>query len=324
MTATVSVVMPMYDSARTVAAAVSSVLWQTYERLELVVVDDGSNDGSAALVAAFRDSRLRLVRQANAGAAAARNRGLAEASGELVSFVDSDDLLLPKHLEALVDTWQAAGAGAVATANAYFLLPGGISSSKVRHRGRFPAPAQQRLALLQQNFVSPMSLLSRSVLDAIGTFDTTLARNEDWDLWLRAVFSGHPVVHQPRPLALYNWSGTGLSTDLDLVFADEDVILRRMARRRDLAPEERRYLERRLGSVPPRQLAIKGDVELRAGRYRQAGQNYAAAAALCPAERMLVRKARLLNVAPLIIGPALRRRQVRGEAALGLESHSIR
>lgn len=101
----VSVVMPAYDRAATIGPAVRSVLAQTYGNLELLVVDDGSRDGTAEVVEelAAGDPRLRLIRlPANEGRSAARNRGIDEARGEFVTFIDSDDLYAPGRLERLV------------------------------------------------------------------------------------------------------------------------------------------------------------------------------------------------------------------------------
>jgi glycosyltransferase involved in cell wall biosynthesis len=93
-----SVVVPLYNKAPYVRRTLESVAGQTLEDLEVIVVDDGSTDGSAEAVAAFTDSRFRLVRQSNAGPGAARNRGLAEVTAPYVAFLDADDCWLPHFL----------------------------------------------------------------------------------------------------------------------------------------------------------------------------------------------------------------------------------
>src|SRR3954454_11720136 len=130
----ISVVMPAYQAERTVGAAVSSVLSQTYGDLELVVVDDGSTDATGANAEAHPG--VRVVRQENAGVAEARNRGIAEARGELVTFCDADDILLPRHVEALLAVQERSGG--IATSNCYWLFDGGIHPSKRRYKGGFP------------------------------------------------------------------------------------------------------------------------------------------------------------------------------------------
>jgi glycosyltransferase involved in cell wall biosynthesis len=318
MTPRVSVVMAAFNSAATVGAAVSSVLWQTYPDVELVVVDDGSHDATADIVAGFRDPRVHLVRQANAGAANARNAGLALASGELISFLDSDDLIFARHIEALVAAW-AGDRKVIATANSYWLLPGGIDPAHTRHKGRFPTGPTQRLSLIEQNFLSPMSLFHRSLLEDVGPFDPELRRSEDWEFWLRAVFAGYRVVHQPRPLSLFSWSPSTMSTARALVQESELTILRRLAARSDLTAREQAYLARRLACPFPRELANRGDAALRERRYAESARDYAGAAELLPSETRLVRKARLMGAAPRIVGPLLRSRQLRRESALGFD-----
>ncbi|PRY18439.1 glycosyltransferase involved in cell wall biosynthesis [Kineococcus rhizosphaerae] len=315
----VSVVMAAWNAATTVAAAVSSVLWQTYPAWELVVVDDGSTDSTADLVSAFDDPRITLVKQENAGAGSARNAGMEAARGDLITFLDSDDVMLGRHLEALVERL-GDRTRAIVTANSYWLLPGGIDPSHTRHKGRFPAVPHQRLSLLEQNYLSPMSLFRRELLEDVGGFDTTLHRSEDWDFWLRAVFAGHEVVHQPRPLALFRWGQSSMSTNRDLVFDAERTILEGMSSRDDLRDDERAYLRRRLASPPPRLLSNEGDAALRGRQYARAAQRFAAAADLSPSETMLVRKAQLMKLAPRLAGPLLRARQVRRENALAFDA----
>src|ERR1035437_1378650 len=99
---TTSVIIPLYNKANHICRAVKSVLGQTHADFELIVVDDGSTDGSGDRVREFVDRRIHLFRQTNAGASAARNRGVSEARGELVAFLDADDEWMPDFLETVM------------------------------------------------------------------------------------------------------------------------------------------------------------------------------------------------------------------------------
>ncbi|MEA3020054.1 MAG: hypothetical protein QOI47_1578 [Actinomycetota bacterium] len=321
MTPRVSIVMPAHRAAATIGAAVSGVLTQTCTDLELIVVDDGSDDATAAIVAAHDDDRVRLVRQDNRGVAAARNRGVAEATAPLIAFCDADDILLPGHVDALLRLERPRS---IVTANAYWLLPGGISPSKLRHRGAFPAPSSQRMAILEVNFVSTMSLFAKALVAEIGPFDESLQRAEDWDFWLRAVFAGYTIVHQPAPHALYRWTATSLSASRPEMDADVRRVIERAARRTDLQDDERAYLRRRLAGPDPRQLYRDAEQALREGRHREAAELYGRAAALVPHEQLLVWTARLMRLAPPLVGRVLQRRQRAKEDALGFDEGHVR
>lgn len=319
MSPRVSVVIPAYNAAETVGGAISSVLSQTYTDVEVVVVDDGSRDGTGAVAATFP---VRVVVQENGGVSAARNRGVAEAQGELIAFCDADDVLLPRHLEALLAIQERDGG--IATSNCYWLFPGGIHPSRTRYKGRFPKPEQQRRAILEQNFVSTMSLFPKVLADELGPFDPQLSVAEDWDFWLRAIYAGHAISLQPEPLALYRWGTTGLSADPARMDEHAAAVLRKAAARDDLRPEERAYLERRLAGPGPAELGRRGDEALRDRRYREAARSYRDAAALCPSEHALVRKARVMRLAPRLVGPFVRSRQLRIEQAVGFEEGHVR
>lgn len=316
----ISFVMPAYNAQETVGAAISSVLQQTHRDVELVVVDDGSTDATGSIVASFPD--VRVVRQENAGVAAARNRGIEEASGELIAFCDADDILFPEHLAALFEVWERHGG--IATANSLWLFPGGVHPSRRRYKGGFPAPDRQRLAILQQNFVSTLSLFPKALVEEIGPFDTDLAVAEDWDFWLRAIYAGHRVSLQPKPLSLYRWGASGLSADPGRMDEHVRKLLKRALEREDMEPEERAYLKRRLAGPGPAALGRRGDEALRAGDYVTASASYREAAALCPTEPRLVWKARVLRFAPRLVGPLVRKRQVGIERRVGFEEGHVR
>jgi glycosyltransferase involved in cell wall biosynthesis len=318
----VSVVIPAFDAQTTIGAAISSALWQTYDDLEVVVVDDGSNDATGRIAAAFGEP-VRVVTQENRGVAAARNRGIAEAQGELIAFCDADDVLLSRHLEALVATYDRSRDG-IATSNCYWLFPNGLHPSRIRYKGGFPKPERQRLAILQQNFVSTMSLFPKALADELGNFSTDLDVAEDWDFWLRAIYSGARVALQPRPLALYRWGSESLSAAPARMDAHAEAVLRRAAERDDLSVEERGYIDRRLSGPGPAELGRAGDEALRAGRYREAAASYRRAADLVPAESRLVWKARVLRAAPWLTGPLVRRRQLRIEDVIGFDEGHVR
>jgi glycosyltransferase involved in cell wall biosynthesis len=162
--------------------AIASVLAQSYRDFELIVVDDGSTDGTAELPACC-DERLTLVRQDNRGVSAARNAGIRHSHGELVAFLDSDDEWLPDKLDRQVGCSGSGQPDFICHTDEVWLRDGKIVPQKKIHSkqgGRFFERALERC------LISPSSvMLSRSLLDRIGWFDEDLLAAEDYDLWLR-------------------------------------------------------------------------------------------------------------------------------------------
>lgn len=178
----VSVVMPMFNRASVVSEAVASVLAQVYDRFELIVVDDGSTDDSAAVVAGFTDPRIRLIRlPQNAGVTVARNTALRAAAGEIIAYLDSDNTWDPRFL--------AAHVGALADLPQADLIYSGV----MLYTGQDRAPHAVRYghfhpALLEnQNYIDNNVIVHRrALLTRMGDFDEGLRRYVDYDLILRA------------------------------------------------------------------------------------------------------------------------------------------
>ncbi len=280
----VSVVVPAYNSCDTLGGTLTSVLTQTYPRVELIVVDDGSTDETPALLAAY-GARLRHTRQENAGLSATRNAGARLATGDLVAFVDADDMLLPQYLERLVTLWQRAGGGRRAAAsNAYFLRSEGISAFRTMAASHFPPQKDQRLAILQGNFLSAFMMFPTDVYLELGGCDETLRCAEDWDLWLRAIYADVEALFQPKPQALYRWRPGSLSAHADAMAQAEDRLLQRAQEEYGPGMDERcrEFLTRRMRSGSPRVLQRQAEQALLRGEYGQARRLFGQASSMVP------------------------------------------
>jgi glycosyltransferase involved in cell wall biosynthesis len=212
----VSVVIPTYRHADFVLDAVCSALTQTYEPLEVIVVDDGSPDDTAARLAPLAESgRIRYVRQPNAGVAAARNRGAALARGEYLAFFDDDDLLYPDALAwrvaalerdpALAFVYGACAPFADGTAPA----PPPVES--VDRAVGAVRPLDPLRYLVRCHMVTPgQAVIRRDAFEAVGGFDASFWGADDWDLWLR-LLERYGAGHSPRAALAYRLHGHNAS-----------------------------------------------------------------------------------------------------------------
>jgi glycosyltransferase involved in cell wall biosynthesis len=181
----VSVVIPTHNRARVVGRAIRSALAQTYQALEVIVVDDGSTDNTTEVVNGIRDERVRYIRHdRNLGGGAARNTGIGAANGQYVAFLDSDDEWMPQKLWRQIHVLEEAGPSLGAVCTGFVAVDG---RGDVR-RTRIPRPRDmERDELLAGNRVGTAStvLARRALLEAIGGFDTSLTSCQDWDMYLR-------------------------------------------------------------------------------------------------------------------------------------------
>jgi glycosyltransferase involved in cell wall biosynthesis len=212
----VSVVIPTYNRAHTVGDAVASVLAQRFEGLEVIVVDDGSTDGTRERLAEVRDGRLRYVMGRHAGVAAARNLGVKHARGELIAFLDSDDLWRPDKLASEVAFLERhPEADAVFTdlekldgGRSYpsFMRETAVFAEHLRRRGHpeslLLSTREMRLILLEEVPVKPSALtVRRRAFEQAGAFDETWSSSEDWEFLLRFA-RAHRLGYIDRPLAV--------------------------------------------------------------------------------------------------------------------------
>ena len=234
MTPRVSVVIPVFNGERFVADAVKSALAQSLRELEVIVVDDGSEDSTPDVVDALSDDRIRYVRQENQGLAGARNRGIEEAGADLIAFLDADDLWFPckltKQLAGMrsdavvysdVAFWDAATGRVIGPYEVFDRFPG--------DRSKFSGDIL--LGLLGQNFVHPSSVvLHRDRLQEVGPFDPGLLLVEDWDLWLRLA-ERVPFRRVDAPLVLVRRRADSLQSDATGMTACAEIVLQRAAHR---------------------------------------------------------------------------------------------
>jgi glycosyltransferase involved in cell wall biosynthesis len=201
VTPAISVVIPAYNAMRFLPAAVESASAQSFRDFEILLVDDGSTDGIAGFAAGYDDPRLRLIRQANRGVSAARNRGVAEARGEFVAFLDADDLWDPPKLERQRALLAADPRAGLCHTGIRFIDEHGRDIGRPQIAAR---PVQHWADVVRENPVACGStpLVRTACLREAGPFDEALRFAEDWDMWIR-VAARHRFLAIRTPLTAY-------------------------------------------------------------------------------------------------------------------------
>ncbi len=199
----VSVIIPVYNAEPFLTQAIESVLAQTYRPLEVIVVDDGSTDGSAAVAASFGDS-IRRVRQPNQGAAVARNTGLGMARGAYIAFLDADDWWSDHALQVQVEQMQANPSADIVMGYTQLMQPAAREGGELAFRP-FADP---------WHLLSPgSSLFRRAVFDKVGLFDAAMPPCEDFDWFMRARECGVTIVVHREVVQYYRIHGRNISSD---------------------------------------------------------------------------------------------------------------
>ncbi|TWT23083.1 glycosyltransferase [Luteimonas marina] len=235
-----SVIIPTWNRRDLIARAIDSVLAQTRPVDEIIVVDDGSTDGTGEYLAARYGERIACVRQANAGVSAARNRGLAMARGHYIALLDSDDEWLPEKTQRQVAFLDANPGIGLVLCDVMRMAPDGSMIDVFDRRRQIPEDGPALRWVLRDPALAPLSvLMRREVYEDVGGFDETLRTAEDLDFHLR-VAARWPIGVVGEPLARALRGHDGLSA----LASTEDDYIRVMERAAEaaigLVPEDDR------------------------------------------------------------------------------------
>jgi len=195
----VSVVIPAFNSEQYIAECINSVLTQTYQNFEIIIIDDGSSDNTVNIVSAYKNDKIRLFHQKNSGSGAARNHGVKQASGTWIAFIDADDIWLPDKLQKQLElcsnqVWSHT--------DLFFLgdiYPKHTKTTELtsKHSGYILKN------LLVENSIGTSSvIIDKDIFQEFGGFNTGLRALQDWDLWLR-VAEKYEICYLDEPLVYY-------------------------------------------------------------------------------------------------------------------------
>jgi glycosyltransferase involved in cell wall biosynthesis len=231
---TFTVVVPAYNAEQTLAATIDSVLGQTEQDFELLIIDDGSTDGTLELARSLAsDPRIQVINQSNKGLAGARNTGIAAARGGYVAFLDSDDLWMPDFLAATGAALDADPGAAFAYTDGWALddRRGLLRRATVMARQRPPVPPPRDAAdflseLIKRNFVLAEATVRMTALAEVGSFVESLRAVEDYELWLRLLSHGYRAVRPPGLLLIRRDHEASMSKDIVLMYTATREVMR--------------------------------------------------------------------------------------------------
>ncbi|MFN0178291.1 MAG: glycosyltransferase [Gemmatimonadales bacterium] len=221
----VSVVIPAFDAAETIEETLASLLAQTHADWEAIVVDDGSRDRTAAIAEEFarRDSRIRLVRQPNAGEAGARNTGIAAAAGDWLLFLDADDWISPDHLARMTGALAADP-----TLDAVHCRYARVAGNGVQIVESYLPPEGDMFSVWARRSAFPVHacVARKALIDSVGGFDRSFIKSTDWDLWQRVARTGARFGAVREVLAFYRMRPNAASLDAHRMLVDGLRVLR--------------------------------------------------------------------------------------------------
>lgn len=210
----VDIIIPSYNSRQWVCDSIESVLKQTYDNIQIIVVDDGSTDGTGELLKKKYAGRIQYVSQANSGLSGARNTGILHANGEFIQFLDADDTLHPDKLRLQVEVLMSNPAYSIVYSDFEYFSDEepkktwpSLQAYKVKCHN-----SDVLFSFLSGNFiVCHAALIRKKALLNVGMFDESLRACEDFDLWIRFAALGHKFVYLDHVLAYYRQHDSSMS-----------------------------------------------------------------------------------------------------------------
>jgi glycosyltransferase involved in cell wall biosynthesis len=219
-----SVIIPLYNNEKEIARAIDSVLNQTWKEFELIVVNDGSTDNSASIVKQYYDHRIKLIQQPNSGPGAARNRGIKEAIGKIVAFLDADDEWKPEHLKRAMHVlkelknlrWYSAG------------YERRTKDGKLTRRLVYRRQLEKGLFI--ENFFDAFEkyeffctctiVVKKTVFEHVGFFDENKLHGEDTEMWIRIALK-YPEMGYSKKIGAVNWVNSESLTMKECILTPE-------------------------------------------------------------------------------------------------------
>lgn len=253
---TVSVVIPTYNRAYCLGDAIESVLAQSFQDYELIVVDDGSTDGTDKVVKIYGEI-VRLIRQANDGVSSARNAGIRAAKGSWIAFLDSDDIWEPDKLKIQMGDLKAKPEAVVHIVDTIFVISDQDKRSLFEMRGMhtefMQRPIRERplIDVLRIGFPSPTWVVQRKTIETAGYFDTALRISEDTDLLARVAMEGPFLINCYPGCKVRRLADSSSLTDL---YLEEDLdnllhIYSNLKKDPRLTTEERHFMRSLTGGI---------------------------------------------------------------------------
>ena len=268
----VSVIMPSYNTANLIAASLDSVLMQTFSDFEIIVVNDGSPDTTELeKVLAPYLNRIVYIKQENKRAAGARNTAIGIARGEFLAFLDSDDLWLPDHLASQIRLFEENPALDLVYCNC---LSVGDPARPHEFMQRCPSHGPATfLSLVMEDCQIPISTVvaRKSALVRAGLFDESLARCDDYDMWLRAAFHGAKIGYTQRVQARLTDGRRGSLGASSAKMAEACwKILQKTEQTLPLTDNDRDVVQKRANEIHARYLLEEGKFQLYQGQFDKA------------------------------------------------------
>ena len=240
----ISIIIPAYNAESTIKSTIESVQKQSFSDFELIIINDGSTDRTLEIVQEIKDSRIKLFCYRNGGLSIARNRGIKQATGDYIAFLDADDLWTKDKLEKQLAVLEANPSAGVAYSQ----------TSYIDEQGNFlyncnPVSFENNVLgeLLLTNFLQNGSnpLIRRQAIKKVGEFDLALKSSEDWDYYLRLAIH-YPFCVVPEYQILYRKTSTNMSSNVELMKQTSYIVLERTYQN---APQNLQYLRSQSFSI---------------------------------------------------------------------------